>query len=169
MQYRADFLHLIPCGPVPPFPFSPPLLTAPLLPRIFWVYSISNVLLHYYQGPTPYKCDQTKRRKPYSRPSSLLAEALSIWTAATFQNDIFSAVIIIVIRKWLIRWRPETNFKGTRGPEQGHAAVQGILSPALRKTALTELTHKTRPQIIKLLSGLATSFMLKICGMPFFA
>lgn len=119
----------------------------PLLPRIFWVYSISNVLLHYYQGPTPYKWEQTKRKKPYPWPSSLLAEALSIWTAATFQNDIFSAVIIIVIRKWLIRWRPETNFKGTRGPEQGHAAVQCILSPALRKlpwqNSLTKPGHRS--------------------------
>lgn len=122
----------------------------PMLPLIFWVdffYSISNILLHYYQGPTSYKRDQTKRRKLHPWPSSLLAEPLSIWTAATLQNDIFSAVIIIVIRKWLIRWRPETNFKGTWGPEQGHAAVHCIPSSALRKlpwqSSLTKPSHRS--------------------------
>jgi hypothetical protein len=93
----------------------------------------------------------------------LLAEALSIWNAATFQNDIFNTVIIIVIEKWLIRWRPETIFKV--GGEE--IAVHCILS-LIQAHCLDRAHSQTQPHIINLLSRLATRFMLKICGMPFF-
>lgn len=62
----------------------------------------------------------------------MLAEALATWIAGTFQNT-FSAVIIIVMGKWLMSWSPEVSFKGTQGPEQGYATVHWIVSPALRK------------------------------------
>lgn len=39
--------------------------------------------------------------------------------------------------------KPETNFKGTQGPEQGHAAVHCIPSPALRK--LPDRAHSQNP------------------------
>lgn len=150
---------------------SPPSL-APMdfLGRFFFFFTAYLMLFFIISGVQPL----TNRTRPTEE--SCIPDHPACWRKLcqfgllrTFQNDIFSALIIIVIEKWLMRWRPETNFKGTQGPEQSHAAFPSILSSASRKLPDWAHLQKSQPQIIKLLSGLATRFMLKICGMPFFA